>query len=147
MAAEIKLGMAWTSRFQRMELRLSNPCISGLQQPLGSARRACPLVRAECGEKETRKIAKNGNLRLDGLSRSGHGLVVIRSFGDKQTEKVYQGDRSRTLPTDIQSRANMKLFRIDQASQLEQLRLPPSNRLESLTGNLQGFWSIRINQQ
>ena len=94
-----------------------------------------------------RKIAQKGNSRLDGLSRSGHGLVVIRSFGDKQTEKVYQGDRSRTLPTDIQSRANMKLFRIDQATQLEQLRLPPSNRLESLAGNLQGFWSIRINQQ
>jgi proteic killer suppression protein len=41
----------------------------------------------------------------------------------------------------------MKLFRIDQSSQLEQLMLPPSNRLESLTGNLKGFWSIRINQQ
>ena len=41
----------------------------------------------------------------------------------------------------------MKLFRIDQASQLEQLMLPPSNRLESLAGDLKGFWSIRINQQ
>jgi proteic killer suppression protein len=72
---------------------------------------------------------------------------VIRSFGDKQTEKVYQGERSRTPPPAIQSRANMKLFCIDQASQLEQLKLPPSNRLESLAGNLRGFWSIRINQQ
>lgn len=92
-------------------------------------------------------IAKNGNSRLDSLRRRGHRLAVIRSFGDKQTEKVYQGERSRTLPPDIQSRANMKLFRIDQASQLEQLRLPPSNRLESLAGNLQGLWSIRINQR
>ena len=41
----------------------------------------------------------------------------------------------------------MKLFRIDQATQLEQLLLPPSNRLESLAGSLKGFWSIRINQQ
>ena len=72
---------------------------------------------------------------------------MIRSFGDKQTEKIFQGNRSRTLPPDIQSRANMKLFRIDQASQLEQLMLPPSNRLESLAGDLKGFWSIRINQQ
>jgi toxin HigB-1 len=72
---------------------------------------------------------------------------VIRSFGDKQTEMIFQGERSRTLPPDIQSRANMKLFRIDQATQLEQLALPPSNRLETLAGNLKGFWSIRINQQ
>lgn len=72
---------------------------------------------------------------------------MIRSFGDKQTEMIFQGERSRTLPSDIQSRANMKLFRIDQATQLEQLALPPSNRLEALAGNLKGFWSIRINQQ
>ena len=72
---------------------------------------------------------------------------MIRSFGDKQTEIVYQGCRSRTLPADIQSRANMKLFRIDQATQLEQLSLPPSNRLEALSGGLKGFWSIPINQQ
>lgn len=72
---------------------------------------------------------------------------VIRSFGDKQTELIFQGERSRTLPPDIQSRANMKLFRIDQATQLEHLALPPSNRLEALAGNLKGFWSIRINQQ
>jgi proteic killer suppression protein len=72
---------------------------------------------------------------------------VIRSFGDKQTEIVYRGERSRTLPPEIQSRANMKLFRIDQATQLEQLALPPSNRPEALAGSLKGFWSIRINQQ
>lgn len=72
---------------------------------------------------------------------------MIRSFGDKQTEIVYHGERSRMLPPDIQSRANMKLFRIDQATQLEQLALPPSNRLEALSGGLKGFWSIRINQQ
>ena len=72
---------------------------------------------------------------------------MIRSFGDKQTEIVYHGERSRMLPPVIQSCANMKLFRIDQATQLEQLSLPPSNRLEALAGNLKGFWSIRINQQ
>ena len=72
---------------------------------------------------------------------------MIRSFGDKQTEMIFQGERSRTLPPDIQSRANMQLFRIDQATQLEQLALPPSNRLEALAGSLKGFWSIRINQQ
>ena len=72
---------------------------------------------------------------------------VIRSFGDKETIKVYRGDRSRRLPLEIQSRANMKLFNIDQAATLEQLALPPSNRLEALGGDLKGFWSIRVNQQ
>ena len=94
-----------------------------------------------------RRIAKYGNSRLDYMPAGNHGFRVIRSFGDKQTAKIFQGDRSRTLPPDIQSRANMKLFRIDQATQLEQLILPPSNRLESLAGDLKGFWSIRINQQ
>jgi proteic killer suppression protein len=74
-------------------------------------------------------------------------LFVIRSFGDKQTGMIFRGERSPSLPLDIQSRANMKLFRIDQATQLEQLALPPSNRLEALMGSLKGFWSIRINQQ
>jgi proteic killer suppression protein len=60
---------------------------------------------------------------------------------------IFRGERSPSLPPDIQSRANMKLFRIDQATQLEQLALPPSNRLEALMGSLKGFWSIRINQQ
>jgi toxin HigB-1 len=57
------------------------------------------------------------------------------------------GERARILPNDIQSRANMKLMCIDQATQLEQIALPPSNRLEALSGDLKGFWSIRINQQ
>lgn len=72
---------------------------------------------------------------------------MIRSFSDKETAAIYRGDRSRTLPPEIQSRANMKLTNIDQASQLEQLALPPSNRLEALAGKRKGWWSIRINQQ
>ena len=72
---------------------------------------------------------------------------MIRSFSDKETATIYRGERSRTLPPEIQSRANMKLTNIDQATQLEQLALPPSNRLEALAGKLKGYWSIRINPQ
>jgi proteic killer suppression protein len=81
------------------------------------------------------------------LPRSGDGVPVIRSFADKEVEKIFRGERSRKLPLEIQPRANMKLFNIDQATTLEHLSLPPSNRLEALSGNLKGFWSIRINQQ
>lgn len=72
---------------------------------------------------------------------------MIRSFSDKETATIYRSERARTLPQEIQSRANMKLTNIDQATQLEQLALPPSSRLEALAGKLNGFWSIRVNQQ
>jgi len=72
---------------------------------------------------------------------------VIESFADAQTEQIYRGLRSRRLASDIQERARRKLRMLNQATIVEDLRLPPGNRLESLSGNLEGFWSIRINQQ
>ena len=72
---------------------------------------------------------------------------MIESFGDAQTEKIYGGRRSRKLPEDIQHRARRKLRMINQAETLQDLRVPPANRLEPLKGDLEGFWSIRVNQQ
>jgi proteic killer suppression protein len=72
---------------------------------------------------------------------------VIESFGDSQTEKIYRGLRVRRLPGDIQERARRKLRMINQARIVQDLQIPPGNRLEQLSGNLSGFWSIRINQQ
>ncbi|MDG2169535.1 MAG: type II toxin-antitoxin system RelE/ParE family toxin [Opitutales bacterium] len=72
---------------------------------------------------------------------------MIESFGDKETESISNGIRSRKLPNDIQQRARRKLRMIDQAQDLRDLRVPPSNHLESLRGDLKGFWSIRINDQ
>jgi proteic killer suppression protein len=72
---------------------------------------------------------------------------VIESFGDSATESIYRGLRVRGLPGDIQERARRKLRMINQARIVEDLQVPPGNRLEQLKGNLNGFWSIRINQQ
>lgn len=72
---------------------------------------------------------------------------MIESFGDAATESIYRGLRVRGLPGDIQERARRKLRMINQARIVEDLQIPPGNRLEQLKGNLNGFWSIRINQQ
>jgi len=72
---------------------------------------------------------------------------VIESFGDSATESIYRGLRVRGLPGDIQERERRKLRMINQARIVEDLRVPPGNRLEQLKGTLNEFWSIRINQQ
>lgn len=72
---------------------------------------------------------------------------MIESFGDSATENIYRGLRVRGLPGAIQERARRKLRMINQARIVEDLQIPPGNRLEQLKGNLNGFWSIRINQQ
>ena len=72
---------------------------------------------------------------------------MIESFGDKETESVFNGIRSRKLPNDIQQRARRKLRMIDQAQDMPDLQVPPSNHLESLRGEFKGFWSIQVNDQ
>jgi proteic killer suppression protein len=73
--------------------------------------------------------------------------LVIKSFRCRDTERVFHRRFARKFPTDIQQRAFMKLNAIDAAVTLEDLRLPPSNRLEALKGNRKGQHSIRINDQ
>ncbi|MBM4421888.1 MAG: type II toxin-antitoxin system RelE/ParE family toxin [Chloroflexi bacterium] len=72
---------------------------------------------------------------------------MIRSFGDKETEKVFNREFSRKLPTDIQRPARRKLEILNAAETLEDVRTPPSNHLEKLSGNRKGQHSIRINDQ
>jgi proteic killer suppression protein len=72
---------------------------------------------------------------------------VIRSFADRQTERLFRGRRSRAVPTDIRERALAKLVAINIATSVEELRVPPGNRLEKLRGDREGQWSVRINQQ
>jgi len=72
---------------------------------------------------------------------------MIRSFTCKETEKLFQGIRSRKLPLTIQARAVVKLAQLDAAVTVDDLRLPPSNRLEVLSGKKAAQWSIRINDQ
>jgi proteic killer suppression protein len=72
---------------------------------------------------------------------------MIVSFGDGETQKIWQGLRSRRLPFDIQSVALRKLRLLNAARRLDDLRIPPGNRLESLKRDRVGQWSIRINDQ
>lgn len=72
---------------------------------------------------------------------------MIRSFASKETESIWQGQRSRRLPGDIQDRALRKLRQLDASRIVDDLRNPPGNRLEMLKGARAGQWSIRINEQ
>lgn len=72
---------------------------------------------------------------------------MIQSFANKETELIYNQEYSRHLPNTIQKVALRKLMMIDNAKSLEDLRIPPSNHLESLHGNREGQYSIRINDQ
>jgi proteic killer suppression protein len=72
---------------------------------------------------------------------------MIKSFKCKETEKIYNRLFSQRLPHDIQKIAINKLWILDAATSLEDLKVPPSNRLESLKDNRKGQHSIRINQQ
>ena len=72
---------------------------------------------------------------------------MIRTFADKETEKIYNQTFSKKLPQAIQSIALRKLVMINNAKCLEDLKVPPGNRLEPLYGDREGQYSIRINEQ
>ena len=72
---------------------------------------------------------------------------MIVSFGSKQTEQIWNGVRVRNLPIDVQNVGRRKLRMLNNSQNFNDLMVPPSNRLEKLTGNLSGFYSIRINRQ
>jgi proteic killer suppression protein len=72
---------------------------------------------------------------------------MIRAFADKQAEKIWHGTPSRRLPTNIQQVARRKLRMLNNAATLDDLRVPPANRLEALKGNRKGQHSMRINNQ
>jgi toxin HigB-1 len=72
---------------------------------------------------------------------------MIVSFADRETARIWAGERSRRLPPEIQPAALRKLRLVHAAGRLEDLRVPPGNRLEALAGNRAGRHSIRINDQ
>ena len=84
---------------------------------------------------------------IDVYMRNGHNKSMIKSFADKETEKIYHQVFSRKLPQNIQRVALRKLIMIDNAGRLEDLKVPPANRLEALSGKRKGQYSIRINDQ
>ena len=72
---------------------------------------------------------------------------MVRSFADKEAEKIWTGIQSKKLPANIQNVARRKLRMINNAHNINDLRIPPANHLEKLIGNFEGFHSIRINKQ
>ncbi|MEX2650452.1 MAG: type II toxin-antitoxin system RelE/ParE family toxin [Alphaproteobacteria bacterium] len=72
---------------------------------------------------------------------------MIRNFADAETEGIWLGQRSRKLPAAIQAVALRKLRMLNQAKVLDDLRIPPGNRLELLKGDRAGQFSIRINER
>jgi len=72
---------------------------------------------------------------------------VIQSFADADTERVWRRERVRRFGSDLQRMANRKLLIIDAAETLNDLRVPPGNRLERLRGDRSGQYSIRINDR
>lgn len=72
---------------------------------------------------------------------------MIRSFKCKETEKIWNEQWSKKFPPGIQKRALRKLRMVDSSGRLDDLKIPPSNRLETLVGDRDGQYSIRINQK
>jgi len=72
---------------------------------------------------------------------------MIISFGNSDTEKIWSGIRVKKLPTEIQNIGRRKLRMLNNSVDLADLKIPPSNRLEKLSGKLKEFYSIRINDQ
>ena len=72
---------------------------------------------------------------------------MIQTFASPETERFFATGKSRRLPPEIHKRAAMRLMQLDGAARIEDLRLPPSNRLETLAYDRAGQWSMRINEQ
>ena len=105
--------------------------------PAASARRPprAPVVVADA----TITLCVNNVLR--------YATVVLRSFADKDTERVWRRERSRHLDQNTQRAALRKLLILDAADSLDDARVPPGNRLEKLRGDRAGQYSVRVNQQ
>jgi proteic killer suppression protein len=72
---------------------------------------------------------------------------MIISFGNSETEQVWLGNRVKKLPMEIQNAGRRKLRMLNNSVDIADLRIPPANRLEKLSGKLKGFYSVRVNDQ
>lgn len=72
---------------------------------------------------------------------------MIITFGKSETEQVWLGNRIKKLPIEIQNAGRRKLRMLNNSIDIADLRIPPANRLEKLSGKLKNFYSIRINDQ
>ena len=92
-------------------------------------------------------ISKEKTITLDISNAIKQYSVVIKSFSSTETEKIWKGEFSKKIPTEIQRQIRKKLRMINNAEVLEDLRVPPGNKLEPLKGDRKGQYSIRVNDQ
>lgn len=91
-------------------------------------------------------VARAGPV-IDRYNVTRYARIVIRSWSDRETERLYQREKSRRFPPDILEVALRKLKMLHAAIRIDDLLVPPSNRLEKLKGDRAGQWSISINMQ
>ena len=87
------------------------------------------------------------NITLDVIDAWRYFIYMIHSFASKETAAIFTGLAVRRLTLEMQQTARRKLEQLDAARMIDELRIPPGNRLETLKGNRKGQWSIRINDQ
>lgn len=97
--------------------------------------------------KNSRKINLNSLKISETKNPTQQPLTMIKTFKCKETEKIWNGNFSRKFPTEIQRAVRRKLRLLHQSISLEDLKSPPGNHLEALSGNRLGQYSIRINQK
>jgi proteic killer suppression protein len=86
-------------------------------------------------------------LWIDSCKQNVYIEFMISSFANKETEKLFTTGKSKKLPPEIITRSIMRLTQLDSACEVTDLLAPPSNRLETLSGDRAGQWSVRINDQ
>jgi len=74
-------------------------------------------------------------------------MGMIKSFADKETEKLFRGRKSRAVPPQLREKALAKLLSVDIATDVQELEAPPSNHLHKLGGKREGQWALSINLQ
>ena len=113
-------------------------------KPAGAGPAATP---SGCHRAARREHPRRTDVSLDVINGTRYDLGVLRSFRDKDTEHVWHRQRVQKLDGNTQRTALRKLLILDAADRLNDLRVPPGNRLEKLKGNRANSYTIRINQR
>lgn len=118
----------------------------------GSSSSEADLLRGAGERQRAHRAPRRGRVawlirRLEHYNAMRYSESVIRSFRSRETERIWRGEVSRRLPSEIQAPARRKLRMLNNAQTVHDLRVPPGNRLESLKGDRAGQFSIRINQR
>ena len=115
--------------------RVDTEAVAGLQE------------QRRCERQAETPAALPERVALDRYKQGVYASSAIQAFADSETERFHIAGRSRRMPTEIRKRAAMRLLQLNAATRIEDMRLPPSKRLEQLQGDRAGQWSMRINDQ